>query len=302
MNPTELTECLLHLLPEDGTYIPVEGLQLNRYSSPTGLYHSVFFPALCVIAQGRKEVLLGDRLYWNDPAHYLIATDDLPISSRVTVASKERPYLSVILSLNPALVASVMLEAGQANHSGRTLISGIDVSPLDPGLLDATTRLVKLLDSPEEMSFLGPLVTREIIFRLLIGEQRARLAHIAASGGNTQRITQAINRLRREYNQPLRVEDLARDSGMSVSGFHHHFKTLTAMSPLQFQKKLRLQEARKLMLGEGLDAAEAGYRVGYDDPSHFSREYKRLFGEPPLRDRERLRQAPHLSGVGEYTL
>jgi AraC-like DNA-binding protein len=142
---------------------------------------------------------------------------------------------------------------------------------------------------------LAPMVMRELVYRLLKGAQRGRLAHIAALGNNTQRITEAIIRLRDEFNQPLRIEEFARELGMSVSGFHHHFKTLTAMSPLQFQKQLRLQEARRLMLGEGLDAASAGYRVGYDDASYFNREYKKLFGAPPLRDVERLREGDRAS-------
>ena len=167
-----------------------------------------------------------------------------------------------------------------------------DVSPLDAGLLDAVVRLVRLLDSPaEEARFLRPLVTREIVFRLLKGEQSGRLRQIAVLGGHAHRIAGALERLREDFDRPLRIEDVARESGMSVSGFHHHFKAVTAMSPLQFQKRVRLQEARRLMLGENLDAASAGHRVGYGDASHFTREYKRLFGAPPVRDVERLREA-----------
>jgi AraC-like DNA-binding protein len=163
------------------------------------------------------------------------------------------------------------------------------------GLLDATVRLVRLLDSPTEAHFLAPLVTREIVYRLLRGEQGGRLHHVAALGGSTHRIVEAIELLRKEFDQPLRIEDIARELGMSVSGFHHHFKAVTAMTPLQFQKQLRLQEARRLMLGEDHDAASAGYRVGYGDASHFTREYKRLFGAPPVRDVERLREAALVS-------
>ena len=153
-------------------------------------------------------------------------------------------------------------------------------------------RLVRLLDSPaDEARFLAPLVTREIVYRLLMGAQGDRLRQIAVLGGHSHRIAEAIERLRKDFDQPLRIEDIARELGMSVSGFHHHFRAVTAMSPLQFQKQLRLQEARRLMLGEDLDAASAGYRVGYGDASHFTREYKRLFGAPPMRDVERLREA-----------
>jgi AraC-like DNA-binding protein len=170
-------------------------------------------------------------------------------------------------------------------------VRAFDVSPLDAGLLDAVLRLLRLLDaSAEEARFLRPLVTREIVFRLLKGEQGGRLRQIAILGGHSHRIAKALERLRKHFDRPLRIEDIAREVGMSVSGFHHHFKAVTAMSPLQFQKRIRLQEARHLMLAEDLDAASAGYRVGYSDASHFNREYKTLFGAPPMRDVERLRE------------
>jgi AraC-like DNA-binding protein len=162
---------------------------------------------------------------------------------------------------------------------------------LDANLLDAFVRLVKLLDSPAEASVLMPLITREIIYRLLRGEQGGRLRHLAILGGYTPHIARVVGRLRQDFDQPLRIEQMARELGMSVSGLRHHFKTVTAMSPSQFQKQLRLQEARRLMLGEDLDAASAAYRVGYHDASHFNREYKSLFGVPPMRDMQRLREA-----------
>jgi AraC-like DNA-binding protein len=164
------------------------------------------------------------------------------------------------------------------------------VSPLDVDLLDASVRLMRLLDAPAEARVLMPLITREIIYRLLVGEQGTRLRHLAILGGYTPSIARAVERLRRDFNQPLRIESLARELGMSVSWLHHHFKAVTAMSPSQFQKQLRLQEARRLMLGEDLDAASAAYRVGYHDASHFNREYKSLFGVPPMRDVQRLRE------------
>ncbi len=170
-------------------------------------------------------------------------------------------------------------------------MTAIDVSPLDADLLEAVVRLVRLLDSPTEACFLAPLVKREILYRLLRGEQGGRLGQLAGLGGSTHRIVAAVERLRHDFNWPMRVEEMARELGMGVSSFHQHFKAVTAMSPLQFQKHLRLQEARRLMLGEDMDATRAGYRVGYDDASQFSREYKRLFGAPPLRDVDRLRGA-----------
>jgi AraC-like DNA-binding protein len=249
-----------------------------------------------VIAQGSKEVFLGNERYQYDPLHYLLFTAELPIVSEIIEASQERPYLSLRLDLDPTLVGSVMVEAGHSSPPNHADMRAINVSALDLGLLDAVVRLVRLLDSPAEASFLAPLIMREIIYRLLRGEQGDRLRHIAVLGGHTHRIARAIERLRREFDQPLRIDDIAGELGMSVSGFHHHFKAVTAMSPLQFQKRLRLQEARRLMLGEQLDAASAGYRVGYDDASYFNREYKSLFGLPPMRDVEQLREVARQNG------
>jgi len=287
----ELVERIGRAVPNDGVAEPLKGLLLRRVSSPTELSHGISIPAFCVIAQGSKELFLGENRYQYDPAHYLLATVELPIVSHVIEASPQQPYLSLRLQLDPTLVGSVMVEAGHIAARGHAAVNAMDVSPLDAELLDAAVRLARLLDSPAEARFLMPLITREIIYRLLLGEQGDRLRHLALQGGQTHRIVRAIERLRAGFDQPLRIEEIAREVGMSVSGFHHHFKAVTAMSPLQFQKQLRLQEARRLMVGEQLDAAGAAYRVGYDVASHFNREYKRHFGAPPLRDVERLRAA-----------
>jgi AraC-like DNA-binding protein len=287
----ELIERIAQTIRQDGTIEPLKGLHLNRVSSPSECLHSVSIPAFCVIAQGSKEVFLGNDRYQYDPMHYLLATVELPIASQILEASQSQPYLSLRLDLDPTLVGSVMVEAGYPSPQSRTNVKAIDVSPLDTSLLDAVVRLVRLLDTPAEAPVLMPLLKREIIYRLLMGAQGSRLRQIAVLGGCTHHIARAVYRLRKDFNQPLRIENIARELGMSVSGFHHHFKSVTAMSPLQFQKQLRLQEARRLMLGQNLDANSAAYRVGYDDASHFSREYKRLFGTPPIRDVERLREA-----------
>src|SRR5918993_1120322 len=287
----ELAERVARAVGEDRAVEAPGGLRLLRQSSPTPKEHGVSSPAFCVIAQGSKEVLLGDDCYRYDADRYLITAAALPTATRVTGASEERPYLGVVLRLDPALVGSVMVEAGHPAPREHAAARAFEVSPLDAGLLDTVVRLVGLLDSPaEEARFLRPLVTREIAFRLLKGEQGGRLRQIAVLGGHSHRIARALERLRENFDRPLRIEDIARELGMSVSGFHHHFKAVTAMSPLQFQKRMRLQEARHLMLAEDLDAASAGYRVGYSDASHFNRAYKRLFGEPPMRDVERLRE------------
>jgi AraC-like DNA-binding protein len=287
----ELVELVTRALREDGTVEPLKGLHLHRSSSPKEPLHSVSDPAFCVIAQGSKEIFLGDERYLYDLSHYLLVTAELPLVGHVLDASKERPYLSLRLELDPTLVGSVMVETDHAASQSRVDVRGIHVGPLDSNLLDAVVRLVRLLDAhaPTEAPFLAPLITREIIYRLWMGEQGDRLRYIAALGGYTPPIAKAIERLNKDFDQPLRIDSIARELGMSVSGFHHHFKAVTAMSPLQFQKRLRLQQARRLMLGEGLDAASAAFRVGYHDASHFNREYKSLFGLPPVRDMERLR-------------
>jgi len=289
-NREELVERIARAVPEDGTAQPLEGLHLNRSSVPLQQIHSVIEPSFCVIAQGSKEILLGDSRYRYDPSHYLIATVDLPYVGQVLEASKERPYLSLRLELAPTLVGSVMVEAGLSSLPGHADVRATDVSPLDLNLQDCIVRLVRLLDFPSGVPVLMPLITREIICRLLMGKQGARLRHLATLGGYTPHIARAVERLRQDFDQPLRVENLARDLGMSVSGLHHHFKAVTGTSPLQFQKQLRLQEARRLMLSEDHDAASAAYRVGYHDASHFNREYKSLFGVPPMRDVQRLRE------------
>jgi AraC-like DNA-binding protein len=295
-NRDELVERIARAFREDGTVEPLNGLLLHRSSSPKEPLHSVLDPSFCVIAQGSKEVFLGNERYQYDPAHYLLVTAELPIVSHVIEASRERPYLSLRLVLDPTLVGSVMVEAGHLSPRSHADVSAMAVSPLEAGLLDAAVRLVRVLNSPTEARFLAPMITREIVYRLLMGEQGDRLRHIAVLGGNTYPIAQAIERLRKDFDQPLQIESIARELGMSVSGFHHHFKAVTAMSPLQFQKRLRLQEARRLMLGEHLDAASTAFRVGYDDASHFTREYKRLFGLPPMRDVEQLREAARQNG------
>ena len=289
-NREELVERIAQAVREDGTIQPLPGLHLSRSSLPLKPLHSVLKPSVCVIAQGSKEVLLGDSRYRYDSSQYLLATVELPRVSQVLEASKERPYLSLRLELAPTLVSSVMVEAGHASPRDHADVRAIDVSALDGNMLDAFVRLVRLLDSPAEAPILLPLITREIIYRLLMGEQGGRLRYLALQGGYTPDIARAVKRLRQDFDQPLRIENIAQELGMSVSGFHHHFKAVTAMSPLQFQKRLRLQEARRLMLGEDLDAASAAYRVGYHDASHFNREYKSLFGVPPMHDVQRLRE------------
>jgi AraC-like DNA-binding protein len=293
-NREELVERIARALPEDGALDIFPGFRLARSSKPTKPVHAVYQPSFCLIAQGCKHALLGEEVFRYDPGHYLIYTVDLPLTFQVEEASKERPYLGFRLDLDPSVVATMMMESGADPKKAHARVKAIDVSPIDNDLLDAAVRLVRLLDAPDERKVLAPLITREIVFRLLAGGQGARLGHLLIAGGGTGPIAKAIGHLRKNFDQPLRMEDLAHELGMSLSGFHHQFKTVTAMSPLQFQKQIRLQQARSLMLAEDLDAASAGFRVGYEDPAYFSRDYKKLFGAPPQRDIAQLRSSLEL--------
>jgi len=288
-NREELVERIARAVREDGTLEVFPGFRLSRMSGVTEPVRSVYQPSFCFVAQGSKRALLGEEVFRYDPEHYMIYTVDLPLTFQVEEASEERPYLGFQLDLEPALVASVIMESGIRVKKGDASTKAMNVSSVDADLLDGIVRLVRLVETPAERKVLAPLIIREIIYRLLIGGQGARLSHIVASGRDTRRISKAIGHLREHFDEQLKMEEIARELGMSVSGFHHHFKSVTSMSPLQFQKHLRLQEARRLMLGEDLDAASAAFRVGYQDASHFSREYKRHFGAPPHGDIANLR-------------
>lgn len=277
-----LAACIDRQTDSDGhhaTAVPV--LDLFRYSGPSLPTAVLYEPSLCLIAQGSKEVRLGDELYRYDPAHFLLVSVDLPVCGRVTCATPDAPYLGLRITLDPATIGELLADGvDQPAAPARGLV----VSEMDPPLLDAVLRLVELADTPHDVPVLAPLVLREITYRLLVGEQGGRLRQIAAAGGPAQRIARAIRWLRDHFAEPLSVTALAKQVRLSSSAFHQHFKTVTALSPLQYQKRLRLQEARRLLMGEGVDAATAAFRVGYESPSQFSREYRRLFGAPPKAD------------------
>jgi len=276
----ELADRIARALPRDGDIETQPGVHYRRNSHPTEPVYGTAPPSFCVIAQGSKRILLGDEAFRYDPAHYLITTMELPLVGEVIEASSTRPYLSFRLELDASVVTSVMVESGHVHPNGDGSEKAVDVSPLEADLLDATLRLVRLAEVPDDYRVLAPLVTREIVYRLLVGVQGNRMRHLAKFGGHAHRMVRAIETIRENFDKPLSIDEIARDLHMSVSGFHAHFKAVTAMSPLQFQKQFRLQEARRLMLNEDIDAAQAGFRVGYDDASHFSREYKRHFGKP----------------------
>jgi AraC-like DNA-binding protein len=286
----ELAERIARALTHSGVVEPQPGVFLSRFTTTAELVHGFLDPCFCLIAQGAKALTFGDEVFRYDAAQYMVSTVGLPMTAQVVEASVARPYLGARLTLDPAVVASVMVEAGIVQSRGDGDVKAVAVSTLDADLLDATLRLVRLMERPGEYRVIAPLITREIVYRLLIGAQGSRMRHLATFGGEAHRMVRAVSKLRDNFDKPLRIESIARELGMSLSGFHAHFKTVTNMSPLQFQKQIRLQEARRLMITENLDAAEAGYRVGYDDASHFNREYKRHFGEPPMRNKERLRE------------
>ena len=268
----------------DGVYdTTVPALRLSRFSAASDLVVLVYEPCVCVVAQGAKEVVLAEERYRLDPAHALLVAVDLPVAARVVEASPGRPYLAIRLALDPAVIGELLAD-GTSAPPPVPPARGLAVTPVEPSLLDAVGRLVALLGSPRDVEPLAPLVLREVTYRLLTGPQGARLRQIASAGVPAHRIARAIRWLKDHFADPLRVESLARQVGMSPSAFHLHFKGVTAMSPPAYQKRLRLQEARRLMLGEGLDAAAAAFRVGYESPSQFGREYRRMFGAPPRRD------------------
>lgn len=287
---SELAVLIERYAGQDGIHpTAVPSLFLYRYSTPSEPLCNVQEPAFGIIAQGSKQVTLGDDVYVYGRAHCIVVSVDLPVVGQVTEATPDAPYLSLRIDLDIRQLGTLIVEAGLPEPANQQTGRGLFVSRIGSPLLGAVLRLVRLLESPQDIPVLAPLILREIHYRLLVGDQGARLRQIALADSQSQRIAKAITRLKRNYAQPLRIEAIARELHMSPSSLHHHFKAVTAMSPLQFQKQLRLQEARRLMLSEVMDAATAGHRVGYESPSQFSREYSRLFGAPPVRDMARLR-------------
>ncbi|WP_081074223.1 AraC family transcriptional regulator [Burkholderia diffusa] len=260
--------------------------------------HTVYEPALCVIAQGSKRVLLGDEVYAYDPSQYLVFAQNLPVVGQVVDASPECPHLAIRLNLDVKEITALALELGLTGKpSGREVARGIYTGDITTTLLEPLLRLLALLESPDDIPTLAPLAVREIVYRLLKFPEGWRLAQLAMVESQSQRVAVVIDLLRKRYTETLRMEDLARLVHWSVSALHHHFKAITAMSPLQYQKQLRLQEARRVMLSENLDAAAAGHRVGYGSQFQFNREYSRFFGAPPARDIKRLREQQASRGM-----
>jgi AraC-like DNA-binding protein len=289
----ELKELLQSLAPDEGNVRFGHGVTVYRRNNPTPLNHGESSICFGTIAQGKRHVAVGNREWTFTSDTIFITTMKLPVISHVIEASPERPYLSLTVDLNPGEVKSVYLEAepeavGRHNEAG---VCGITPNHLQ--LLDATVRLMRVINEPHDAGFLAPMIKREIIFLLLTTDHDERLRQIAGMNTVSNRIKVALDRLREDLHQPLSVSEIAARTGMSVSSFHEHFKNVTGMTPLQYQKQLRLREARHMLLTQDIDAAGAGYSVGYSDASHFTRDYKRLFGKSPMRDieAERLKQA-----------
>ena len=269
-----------------GTAIP--RLRLFRADAPTPCSPSIYEPGLALIAQGSKVTMLGAETYVYDPLNYLVVSVTLPMVSQIVEASPERPYLSLRIDVDPGEIGSLILDI-DAHTAAAGVDRGLYSARVTESLLDAVLRLLRLLDAPRDIPVLAPLALREIAYRVLVGELGHRLREVASADSRSQRVARAVEVLKQQYPQPLSIEALAQALHMSTSSLHHHFKAVTAMSPLQYQKQLRLHEARRLMLMEGLEATTAAHRVGYESPSQFSREYKRLFGAPPKAEIGRFR-------------
>jgi AraC-like DNA-binding protein len=293
----EVTPLLAELAARIGKHAASDGghdtamaeLAFWRFSHPTKPAPVMQQPAVYIVVQGRKQITVGDETYVYDPSQYLAVSMELPAAGRVVAASPDRPYLCATLRVDPRELASLIVDSGQQlsrnRHDGRAVF----VSALESAVLEPLLRLVRLLDAPQDIPVLAPLIIRELHYRLLQGDQQSRLAEIAIGDGRLRRVAGAIAWIKEHFAEPLRVEALAKRANMSTSALHAHFKTVAAMSPVQYQKRLRLQEARHRLLAGSTSAEAVAFEVGYASPSQFSREYARLFGRPPRRDAERMR-------------
>jgi AraC-like DNA-binding protein len=282
----ELAGLIARYAPTDGSHdtaLPRVGL--IRSAAETEPLHTLYEPSCCIVAQGRKRATVGEVAHVYDASHYLIVGVDLPVIGAVIEASEAAPYLCLRLEFDRGILAD--MAAGEARRGNDA--AGLGLSAATPELIDAAVRLLRLLDAPKDAPVLAPLVEREILHRLLTGPQGDILRQIANGESRLNQIRRAVDFVRAHYGEAFAIEDLAAIAGMSPSSFYEHFRAVTAMSPLQFRTHIRLQEARRLMLMEGVTAAEAGFRVGYDSPSQFSRDYGRVHQVPPRRDVERMR-------------
>lgn len=269
----------------------IPALHFSRFEHPTDPKSYTLGASICLIVQGSKRVMLGEDAYVYDASHYLVTSVDLPVVAQILEASPKRPYLGLILGIDHKLVAQLLVDGDFPVQEPRRSDRGIGVSLVSLPLLKAVVRLVELLDSPESIPILSPLVQKELFYHLLMGPQGPRLRQMVVSGSQGHQVAQAIGWLKANFRQQDPIDDLADRAHMSRSAFYHHFRSITSLSPLQYRKHLRLQEARRLMVVEDLDATSAAIEVGYESPTQFSREYRRLFGTPPAKDAAGLRQS-----------
>ncbi|WP_160106559.1 AraC family transcriptional regulator [Pseudomonas izuensis] len=280
-------------LTQPGDYATsVAGLSLFRRDHPAPPAACMIEPSLILVARGEKRLWVGGEGYTYDPSGFMVTSLDLPANSEVLTASPEQPCVGLVLKLDISMLAELIAKGSLPVTRDRAMNKGVGIGSMGVALEGAIGRLLALLDESEAIPVLAPLVLREIHYRLLHTDQASRLRQITAVDGQGYRIAKAIDWLKLNYTTPLRIDDLAARVQMSAATFHHHFRQLTAMSPLQYQKWLRLNEARRLMLSERLDVSRAAFAVGYESPSQFSREYGRLFGAAPRRDIARMRGEP----------
>lgn len=285
----QLAQLIRRHAPSNGTHrTAISALSLMNTSRLSEPLESVYKPSICIVAQGAKTATLADETYRYDPSTYLMVSVELPIIGRIVEASPEVPYLSLKLSFDIDIILEIVEKMSRPVPTPATAGRGITVNRMSPALLEAVLRLVQLLDAPEDIPVLEPFIVREILYRMLQSDQAALLYPFAVTGSHAHNIAQAVQLINRQYDRPLAIEQLAKSVSMSVSAFHKHFKRVTAMSPLQYQKTVRLQEARRFMLTESVPASDAAFRVGYESPSQFSREYARMYGKPPMRDVQEL--------------
>ncbi|WP_304458687.1 AraC family transcriptional regulator [Alicyclobacillus sendaiensis] len=288
-----LRRWMVERLREDGTYATsVPGLTLYRWSHTSSPHYGVYTPSLCVVVQGEKQVWLGRRVLVYNPATYLISSIHVPAQSRVSRATPTEPYLALRIEFQPQELVDMLHEDWARSLDGDVPEPGLQVACSDGPLVDAIARYVSLVDSPEDEPFLGPIWRREIFYRVLRGAGGARWARMLMAVGHADPVHRAVRYLAEHFRDPVRIEDLAAMVNMSPSTLHRHFKALTQMSPIQYQKRLRLLEARRLLVAGGLSVTEAALSVGYESVSQFTRDYARLFGLPPSKDADRSRLAP----------
>lgn len=293
---TELAALIGRHVTGDGFHAtPIERVTLVQSSTVTMPMPSVYRPQLCLVAQGHKEVTLGERVFRYAPGRYGVVTYDLPAMGHVVEATPDKPYLCLYFDFDPVMLGELALRVPPPPGTPSPP-TGKTVSDAGAALLDAVLRLLRLLDDPAALPVLGPLAEQEILYRLLAGPDGARMRHITFSQGRVALVGRAIAWIGKNFRERFSIEQLASEVGMSPSSLHEHFRAVTAMTPLQFQKQLRLQDARSLMLVQAIDVTTAALRVGYESPSQFSREYRRHFGEPPARDIARLRASAGVAG------